>query len=116
MLFPRQNPGHAVMEALLMGRLVEEAGCLYIAIDEKPLMYVPVWPSDYSLRSNSGMLEILDGSSDVRVQVGEQVFLSGGHVESLDHQDAVSSDMRAQVQARCPGMYWLVGSEVRPAS
>lgn len=114
-LFPRQNPTFDVMEALLSGNLVEQAGCLRIEMAGNSESVVPIWPADYTLSSRNGTLVILDGSQQAKVQVGEAVLLSGGFVQSLNDSPAVSNEISRKVQQRCPGSYWLVGSEVGPA-
>lgn len=114
-LFPRQNPTFDVMEALLAGDLVEQAGCIRIEVVGNSESIVPIWPADYALSRRNGTLQILDGNREAKIQVGEAVLLSGGFVQSLTDNPAVSNEVSRKVQERCPGSYWLVGSEVGPA-
>ena len=110
-LFPRQSAGVDIMEAEYTGRLVEGEGCLQVNREEET-NYVLVWPFDYGLTTIKGVLAVRDGSGQVKVRVGEEIYVSGGEqgLEGL----AMDKRLKEELGARCPGEYWRVGSEVRP--
>jgi hypothetical protein len=113
--FPRQKAGVAVMEAILIGKLVEVDGCLRVNSRNSETSYLVVWPFGYSLRVFSGVIEVRDETGKTRVRVGEEVFVSGGETKSVEGIAALDEQLKRELATRCSGPYWLVGSEVRRA-
>lgn len=113
--FPRQKATVDVMDAILIGKLVEAEGCLRINDSNSETSYLVVWPFGYSLKIVSGMIEVRDGAGQVKVLVGENIFASGGETKSVEGIAALDEQLKRELSTRCPGPYWLVGSEVRRA-
>jgi hypothetical protein len=113
--FPRQKAGVAVMEAILVGKLVKIDGCLRINASHGETSYLVVWPFGYSLKIVNGVILVQDGSGKTRVRVGEEVFVSGGETKSVEGIAALDDQVKRELSTRCSGPYWLVGSEVRRA-
>lgn len=113
--FPRQKASVAVMDAILIGKLVKVDGCLRIDDSNSETSYLVVWPFGYSLKVVSTMIEVRDGAGKTRVRVGEEVFVSGGETKSVEGIAALDEQLKRELSTRCPGPYWLVGSEVKQA-
>lgn len=113
--FPRQKPVDVVMEAILVGKLVNVDGCLRINDSNSETSYLVVWPFGYSLRVLAGVIEVRDGTGKTKVRVGEEVFVSGGEAKSVQGIAALDEQLIRELSTRYPGPYWLVGSEVRRA-
>jgi len=111
--FPRQQANVAVMDAILTGKLVKVENCLRINDANGETSYLIVWPSDYSLKIANGVIMVQDGAGQTRVRVGEKVFVSGGETKSVEGIAALDEQLKRELSTRCPGPYWLVGSEVR---
>ena len=107
--FPRQKPvegERASMTALAMGDLVLVEGCLRIGSADGNLL---VWPPDFTLKAENGVLEILDGTGQVVARVGEEVRMGGGEVNYVEQ---LGEYVRRQLPPNCPGPYWIVGAGV----
>ncbi|MCI0696157.1 hypothetical protein L0337_29665 [candidate division KSB1 bacterium] len=113
--FPRQKAGVAVMDAILIGKLVEVEGCLRINDANGETSYLVVWPSNYSLKVVNGVIMVMDGAGKTKVRVGEEIFVSGGETKSVEGITALDDQLKRELSTRCSGPYWLVGSEVRRA-
>jgi hypothetical protein len=107
-VFPRQHPPEglrAEMEALLIGELLEEDGCLRVG--EAGESHLVIWPYDYTVTAaEDGKLQVRDGSGNVVARVGDIMRIGGGQVPKAE--DATPTD----IPARCGGPYWLASSEV----
>ena len=114
--FPRQLDGVSVMEAIVVGELGLVGQCLVLRYGDEESPLVVVWPADFGFQADGQSIRVLDGSGRVAVQTQERVFLSGGHIRSLDGIGAISDGVRRELAERCPGTYWFVGSEVRLAN
>ena len=93
------------MEALLIGRLEVENGCLlaYQEGSEQPITIV--WQTDYFLHNNEGSIEMLDREGKVVTRVGEMIYLGGGEVGSID-----SDHLQAPIPEHCSSSpLWLMG-------
>jgi hypothetical protein len=92
----------AFMEALIIGELVVENGCLRIRGENEN--YLVIWQADYFLTDNSGILEILDETGIVVARVGEMVYMGGGVQRAVD-----DAELRQPVPEPCGGPYWRMG-------
>ena len=92
----------AFMEALLIGELVVEDGCLRVRdvyTDEYTLV---IWQADYFLTDNEG---VLDETGTVVARVGEMVYMGGGEQRTVD-----DAELRQPVPEPCSGgPYWRMG-------
>ncbi len=113
--FPRQPATVDVMEALLIGKLVEVNGCLRINASNSETSYLVVWPFGYSLKIVKGIIMVQDGAGQTKVRVGEEVFVSGGEIKSVEGMTGLDDQLKRELMTRCSGPYWFVGSEVRRA-
>lgn len=99
----------AFMEALLVGKLVVEEGCLRIVGNGGGGSHLVIWQPDYFINNNEGVIELWDREGDVVARVGEEVRMGGGEAvltEKLLHQ------LREPLSEQCEGPYWLMGELV----
>ena len=100
---------NAHMEALYEGRVVADAaGCLRL---DSPDPATVVWPKGYALADGSEWTSILDADGTVVGVVGGEFSLSGGEVPSLPVEMGFTQADRDLAESRCPGKYWIVGSD-----
>lgn len=93
------------MEALLIGRLEVENGCMlaYQEGGDQPITIV--WQADYFLHNNEGSIEMLDREGKVVARVGEMIYLGGGEVGTID-----PDYLQAPIPERCSSSpLWLMG-------
>lgn len=108
--FPRQKPVEGFREsmlALLIGTLRLEGACLQV----QPLgggVILPVWPPEFTLRTEGEQVVVIDGEGQVAARAGEEVYMAGGYVGVSDEW------VLQQIPAACRGEYFVVGNEVRP--
>ena len=111
--FPRQDPPEgmfAEMMALLIGRLVEEDGCLRVGADEGSGVLV-IWPYDHTVTLEAdGKIAIRDGSGAVVARVGDLVRMGGGESPSIR-----SETVRAGL-GTCEGPYWFAARGIEGTS
>jgi hypothetical protein len=92
----------AFMEALLIGELVVQDGCLRVINENESTLVI--WQADYFLSENAGILEILDETGNVVARVGEMVYMGGGEQRSVNEDE-----MRQPVPEQCSGPFWRMG-------
>jgi len=108
--FPRQKPTEGFREAMtaqLIGMLQLEGACLQV----RSLgggVFLPIWPPEFTLRSEGQQVLVIDGEGRVAARAGEEAYLGGGHVGVSDEW------VLQQIPAACRGETFVVGSEVRP--
>jgi hypothetical protein len=111
--FPQQRPGGEAMMAEMSGKLVlDDEGCLRVEEHPGHADTVPIWPANYELDASGGEVRVLDEEGGVAVRVGEEVYMGGGGVPK-DRVTLANERMSKELFERCPGEYWVVGSEVR---
>ena len=103
--FPVQDPAKWVMEALIVGELVERDGCLYI---EAGTSFSPIWPNGFSYEREGDGVTIFDGEGTRVVSTGDEVSMGGGVFANGGHS-ALPDDLAKQV-GDCAGPYWIVGN------
>lgn len=110
--FPRQKPTEGFrecMEALLIGTLQLEDGCLYVRSLQGEERVLPIWPPEFTLRTEGEQVLVIDAEGQVAARVGEEVSMGGGHVPLSDEW------VLGQIPPACRGdEYFIVGCEVRP--
>jgi hypothetical protein len=112
--FPQQRPGGESMMAETSGELIlDDEGCLRVKANPKDPGTTPVWPADYELDAGGGDVRVLDEEGRVAASVGQEVFMGGGEVGSIEGISAVDERTARELRERCPGEYWLVGTVVR---
>ena len=108
--FPRQKPTEGFRESMLaqlIGTLRLEGACLQV----QPLsggVILPIWPPEFTLRTEGEQVLVIDGQGQVAARAGEEVYMAGGYVGVSDEW------VLQQIPAACRGEYFVVGSEVRP--
>jgi len=111
--FPQQWPGGESMMAETSGELIlDDEGCLRVKATPKDPGTTPVWPADYELDAGGGEVRVLDEEGRVAASVGEEVFMGGGEVGSIEGISTVDGRTARELRERCSGEYWLVGTEV----
>jgi beta propeller repeat protein len=97
--------------ALARGTLVLDAGCLRLShmfatgFIESDLL---VWPPGFSVRSENGVIVILDRSGEEVARTGDALEVGGGQVTA----DIVEKYTEQSVPADVPGPYWLVSQVI----
>jgi len=97
------------MEALLIGELVVQDGCLRVQSGEESQLVI--WQADYFLNNHDGTLEILDETGKMVAYVGETVYMGGGEVPLTAELEA---GLREPIPEECgkPPKVWLMGEFV----
>ena len=97
------------MEALLVGELVSENGCLRLRKIDNGADHLLIWPQTADMTADGQGVRITDefGVSS-SFSVGDKLRVSGGET-NLDH---VQKIVVQPIPSNCPGPYWLVGLEV----
>ena len=111
--FPRQKPVEGpreVMEAELVGDLVESGGCVRVKSLYNDGSYLPIWPPDFTLGFENEIPVILDVEGNIVGRVGEEIYMGGGE----GSENALPDSVRDQLPADCGGPFWIVGDGVRP--
>ena len=87
------------------GRLQVSRGCIYIRNG-----HIPVWPSDFSLRVDNDLVQVLDESGNVAAVDGREAFLAGYEVRADSPE---GREISATLPLACPpGNFWIVGDEI----
>ena len=107
--FPQHGDGKRTYTSALPdhieGRLQVDSGCIYIRNG-----HIPVWPSDFSLRVEDDLVQVLDESGNVAAVDGKEAFLAGYEVRA---DDAAGREISATLPLACPpGNFWIVGDEI----
>jgi hypothetical protein len=106
--FPVQkDPNLDYMEALLVGELVIEDGCLRVDDD------LLVWPHGFSLSIEGEVIQVIDDTGQPIARVGDKVEVSGGEVGTSELPEGYLSEISAQLPSDCClGPYWIIGEEI----
>jgi hypothetical protein len=111
-VFPRQHPPEGPREemaALLIGRLIEDDGCLRVSAYGQS--HLVIWPYDHTVTAaEDGTRQVRDGTGAVVAEVGEGVRMGGGEIPSAEGLTPV------EISDRCGGPYWLAASEIEQTS
>jgi hypothetical protein len=110
--FPQQEEVDGEREAMtaqIFGTLVVVENCIRVNVDESDTSYLLVWPPDFTLDTEMGVIQILDKDGKVVAHVGDKVQIDGGEVRSLS---VFSESMQERIPSSCSAPYWIVGYEV----
>jgi hypothetical protein len=103
--FPQlKTQSEVYMTAALTGELVLEDGYLHVGED------LIIWQPDYFLNSNDGTIEILDREGKVVGRVGEEIYMGGGEIKSIEF---INSLIKEPLPQGIDGPFWLQGAETR---
>ena len=113
--FPKQDGTLAPEDGmeLFSGRLILWEKCLQVADDVirvrdrvyagiSPLI---IWPHDFHLRTEDGVVEIVDGTGSVVARVGDEVEFDAF---ILTYEEAKDHGGLAEITPACSGPYWAV--------
>jgi hypothetical protein len=93
------------MEALMIGTLEVENGCLQVTQEGNDQRMAIVWQTDYFLNNNEGSIEMLDRNGKVVARVGETIYLGGGEIGSIE-----DDQLQAPMPEHCSSSpLWLMG-------
>ena len=107
--FPQHPDGKRTYTSALpehiKGRLQVYRGCIYIRNGT-----IPVWPSDFSVRVEDDLVQVLDESGNVAAVDGRETVLAGYEVRADGPEGRETS---ATLPLECPpGNFWIVGDEI----
>ena len=107
--FPQHPDGKRTYTSALpehiRGRLQVSGGCVYIRNGT-----IPVWPSDFSVRVEDDVVQVLDESGNVAAVDGREAVLAGYEVRADGPE---GGEISATLPLTCPpGNFWIVGDEV----
>lgn len=107
--FPQQRDAKPdVMSALLVGELALVDGCLRVN-DSYGNSYLLVWPRGFSLRIESGVIQVIDDTDQFVAQVGDTLEVGGGEAPA-EHIVEYSAQ---PIPSGCPGPHWIVGNQIK---
>jgi len=93
------------MEALMIGTLEVENGCLQVTQEGNDQRMAVVWQTDYFLNNNEGSIEMLDRDGKVVARVGETIYLGGGEIGGIE-----DDQLQAPMPEHCSSSpLWLMG-------
>ena len=114
--FPKQDGTLAPEDGteLFSGKLILWEKCLQVADDVirvrdrvyagiSPLI---IWPPDFALSTEDGVVEVLDGTGSVVARVGDEVEFDAFN---LTYAEAKEHGGLAEITPACSGPYWAVG-------
>ena len=114
--FPKQDGTLAPEEGteLFSGKLILFGKCLQIADDVirvKDRVYAGIsplliWPHDFALNTQDGVVGIVDGTGTVVARVGDEVEFDAFN---LTYEEAKEHGGLAEITPACSGPYWAVG-------
>ena len=94
------------LDALLIGELVSENGCLRIRDIDGRDNYLLIWPNAAEMIADGQGVRVRDNSgASPSFHVGEEMEMGGGEAKFSHVQEIV----RQPIPRDCPGPYWLVG-------
>ena len=105
---PTSTPVRVYQDALIIGRLVMQEGCLRLQTGRESVQLV--WPETYTVTVR-GQTVFIDGLlGSITLTLGQQVSMGGGALSS----NAVIQNLRARglIPPQCDGPYWEVGLEI----
>ena len=107
--FPQHPDGKRTYTSALpehiRGQLQVYRGCIYIRNGT-----IPVWPSDFSLRVEDDLVQVLDESGTFAVVDGREAVLAGYEIRADGPE---GREISATMPLECPpGNFWIVGDEI----
>ena len=107
--FPQLREDGDGMDALHVGELVLENGCLR-SRDVDGDSHLLIWPQRFELTVDGEDIRISDDSG-VSLSVGEEIGFGGGEMPLAHLQTLVEQP----VPNDCPGPYWVIGEISAPS-
>lgn len=98
---------NAHMEALFQGQVVQDqTGCLRLSSSAGATV---VWPQGFKLQAHGVKNWVVTKSGRRLGVIGGPFRFGGGEVPLLHEGLGYSASLAEQIQARCPGRFWIVG-------
>ena len=110
--FPLQDDvegERAVMEGEIFGTLALDNNCIRVKDNEADTGHLLIWPPDFSLRVESGEIQIRDEDDHVAAIVGDRVQIGGGEIHL---SEMLSDTIKEQIPPHCLPPFWIVGDEI----
>jgi hypothetical protein len=96
-------------DALLIGTLIQEGGCLRVAPSEGGPSYLIVWPPQVTFEAQGGRLKVIDSENRSAASEGEKITLGGGEIDSSAQ---ILRDLQQPIPQNCAGPLWLASGLV----
>ena len=107
--FPQLHGGPVGLDALLVGELVSENGCLRIRDTDGRADFLLIWSDAAEMTADGQGVRIRDNSgASLSFSVGDEMEMGGGEAKFSHVQNIV----KQPIPSDCPGPYWLVGVSV----
>ena len=79
-----------------------------LRVEHSPVNYLPIWPPDYEVRLEGGVVHVVDGTGQVVARVGEQVRFDGAKGPD-QWADERYRRLVHELPGDCHGPYWIIG-------
>ena len=104
--FPQLSGGPVGLEAMIVGELVSENGCLRLRVTYDDASRLLIWPNTAEMTADGQGVRVIDDSGvTVAFSVGDGMQMGGGETK-IDH---VRKIVVQPIPSNCPGPFWLVG-------
>lgn len=104
--FPQMRQGDTErLDAMVMGELVSENGCLRVRDIDGRDNHLLIWPHGYEMAAD-GQSVLIGDDSEATLSVGEEVRIGGGEVPLFHVQTLVVQPIPSNCLG---GSYWVVG-------
>ena len=112
--FPRlREKPNSYMEALLVGELVSENGCLRVRDLDHGSDHLIIWPYDSEMTADGqGVRVRISDGSEATLSVGEAVRIGGGELSLSFVQRRVGQPIPSECLG---GSYWVAG-QISPSA
>ena len=108
--FPQVRGNPDGLDALLVGELVSENGCLRLRKIDEGIDHLIIWRQTADMTADGQGVRITDESGvSSSFSVGEKLQMGGGETKNLDE---VQKSLVQPIPGNCPGPYWLHAFDV----
>jgi hypothetical protein len=103
------SSGPSFDEALLIGTLTSESGC--VGVSRGPDHFVNVvWPAGYSLAEEGNEVWLIDDSGNHVAEFGDAVQMGGGITNLAHAEPSVQGGVPSSCEVSGPDAYWFAGT------
>ena len=108
--FPQVRGNPDGMDAMLVGELVSENGCLRLRKIDEGTDHLIIWRQTADMTADGQGVRITDESGvSSSFSVGEKLRMGGAATRNLD---VVQKSVVQPIPGNCPGPYWLLSFDV----
>ena len=107
LIFPVNDPTEAGMDALLEGKLIRRARCLYVASGRGKRGVLPVWPHGFTYREDADAVTVLDDEGHEFARTGERISTGGGFIWEQGGEP-LAEPLRSRVEGCRHEGVWIV--------